>query len=73
MSYSNHGLSESQFTGLRHEAVNAKAKAYCPYSSFRVGAAFLASNGAIIVGANIENASYPVGTCAERVALGRAV
>ncbi|KAL8761643.1 MAG: hypothetical protein Q9184_002257 [Pyrenodesmia sp. 2 TL-2023] len=73
MSSSNHGLSESQFTALQHEAVNAKGKAYCPYSNFRVGAAFLAPNGAIIVGANIENASYPVGTCAERVALGKAV
>jgi cytidine deaminase len=51
----------------------AKRTAYCPYSRFRVGATLLTSDGQYISGANIENASYPVGTCAERVALGKAV
>jgi len=44
-----------------------------PYSHFRVGAAVLTTSGVCVQGANVENASYPVGTCAERVALGTAV
>ncbi|KAL8768726.1 MAG: hypothetical protein Q9209_005144 [Squamulea sp. 1 TL-2023] len=68
-----HALSDSQFESLKEKAVRAKAIAYCPYSNFRVGAAFLALDGSVITGGNIENASYPVGTCAERVALGKAV
>lgn len=44
-----------------------------PYSKFRVGCAVLTDSGAIITGVNVENASYPVGTCAERCAIGRAV
>jgi len=43
--------------------------AYAPYSKFRVGAALLLDNGAIITGTNQENAAYPDGMCAERVAL----
>lgn len=44
-----------------------------PYSNFRVGAAILSTSGEIITGANVENASSPVGSCAERVAVGKAV
>lgn len=44
-----------------------------PYSSFRVGAAFLATDWTIVTGANVENASFPVGTCAERCALAKGV
>ncbi len=44
-----------------------------PYSQFHVGAALLTSAGRLVPGANVENASYPVGMCAERVALGTAV
>ena len=46
-----------------------RAKAYAPYSRFTVGAAILADDGNIYVGANIENAAYPVGNCAEASAI----
>ena len=80
------GLSAAEFAQLQSAAVSAKATAYCPYSQFRVGAALLTASSegggdkkkpaapyVIIAGANIENASYPVGTCAERVAFGKAI
>ncbi|KAL5611808.1 hypothetical protein BROUX41_000617 [Berkeleyomyces rouxiae] len=66
-------LSADEFAALRTAAVDAKAVAYCPYSKFRVGAALLAPSGRIIVGGNVENASYPVTTCAERTAICTAV
>ncbi len=44
-------------------------KAYAPYSHFKVGAALLMEDGSMITGSNHENASYPVGICAERAAL----
>jgi cytidine deaminase len=68
-----YSLSSTQFTSLHSRSVAAKATAYCPYSQFRVGATILTEDGQYIDGANVENAAYPVGTCAERVAFGKAV
>lgn len=54
---------------LMSQAVEIRKKAYAPYSQFRVGAALLLDNGKIILGSNQENAAYPSGLCAERVAI----
>ncbi|WP_299555707.1 cytidine deaminase [Seonamhaeicola sp.] len=54
---------------LMQKAVEARKKAYAPYSKFLVGAALLLDNGEIITGNNQENASYPSGLCAERTAI----
>jgi cytidine deaminase len=58
---------------LETAARTAAEQAYCPYSCFRVGAALLTDDGSIITGCNIENASYGVSLCAERVAVAQAV
>ena len=58
---------------LLNEAKAAKEGAYVPYSNFRVGAALLGKSGTVYRGANVENASYGVSCCAERVALFKAV
>lgn len=54
---------------LMNQAVEIRKKAYAPYSKFRVGAALLLDNGKIVLGSNQENAAYPSGLCAERVAV----
>lgn len=54
---------------LMDEAVAIRKKAYAPYSKFRVGAAIQLDNGKVVVGSNQENAAYPSGLCAERVAI----
>lgn len=54
---------------LMTKAVNARKNAYAPYSNFQVGSAVLLENGQVIIGSNQENASYPSGLCAERVAI----
>ena len=58
---------------LRAAADAARAHAWCPYSQYPVGAALETDAGVVYVGCNVENASYPAGICAERVALGAAI
>lgn len=65
------GLGEAD-AALLEDARKATDLAYAPYSSFRVGAALRLVTGAVITGANQENASFPAGLCAERVALATA-
>lgn len=59
--------------GLLDAARAAAAAAYVPYSGFPVGAAVLTAAGSVVTGCNVENASYPLGCCAERVAVFSAV
>lgn len=60
---------EPQDAELMRRAHEAALNAYAPYSGFCVGAAVRMANGAIVTGNNIENAAYPSGLCAERVAM----
>lgn len=62
-------LSEDQIRTLVQAAIKVKEHAYAPYSKFPVGAAVLSSNGQIYCGCNVENAAYPVGSCAEASAI----
>jgi cytidine deaminase len=58
---------------LIEAAVSARKNAYCPYSRYAVGASVLTDNGRIFAGCNVENASYGLSLCAERVAIFNAV
>lgn len=59
----------SQEMNLIHKAIGARDRSHSPYSNFKVGAAILMANGQVVLGANQENAAYPSGLCAERVAM----
>ena len=67
------GRSDLSWEDLAARAMEAMRGAYAPYSRLLVGAALEADDGRVFVGCNVENASYPVGICAERVAIGHAV
>lgn len=54
---------------LIHRAKEARVKAYAPYSQFSVGASLLTASGKIILGCNVENASFGLSNCAERTAI----
>jgi cytidine deaminase len=58
-------MSKIEWPDLRRAALEAMGTAYAPYSQFPVGAAALVDDGRIVVGCNVENASYGLGLCAE--------
>lgn len=66
-------MGHEQIQLLLHVCKEAKKSAYCPYSRFPVGAALLTCDGKIFSGCNVENACYPLGICAERTAIQKAV
>jgi cytidine deaminase len=66
-------LTDEGRRNLIQVAIEARQRAYAPYSRYSVGAAILASSGVVYSGTNVENAVYPTGTCAERVAVFYAV
>ncbi len=66
-------LTEEMRNTLIQTAIEARKWAYAPYSNYPVGAALLTTSGKIYDGVNVENAAYPTGMCAERVAAFKAV
>jgi len=66
-------IDEQLQASLVQEALAIRSRAHAPYSNFQVGAALLSKTGEIFLGCNVENASYSLTICAERVAAGTAV
>lgn len=69
--YSYNSISElpAAINDLMLKAIDARTKAYAPYSNFQVGAAILLDDATVVTGANQENAAFPSGLCAERTAV----
>ena len=66
-------LSDKERRALIDLANEARRRAYAPYSNYPVGAALRTKSGRIFTGCNVENAAYPTGMCAERIAIFKAV
>jgi cytidine deaminase len=66
-------LSDEERRALIDLANEARRRAYAPYSNYPVGAALRTKSGRIFTGCNVENAAYPTGMCAERIAIFKAV
>lgn len=64
---------KEEYRNLIKRAEEARDRAYAPYSKFRVGAAVLCADGKIFSGGNIENASFSLTVCAERIAIFKAI
>ena len=66
-------MEEKTILNLINKSFEAQKNSYAPYSKFNVGASLLCGSGKVYMGCNIENASYPAGICAERVAYSKAI
>ncbi len=66
-------MNDSERQELVQAALDAQQRAYCPFSNFPVGAALRSTSGCIYQGVNVENISFGLTNCAERVAIGTAV
>ena len=66
-------MDNNEIKNLIKKAIEAREKAYAPYSNFKVGAALLTDKNGIYTGCNIENAAYSASNCAERTAFFKAV
>ncbi len=66
-------IDDGEMQKLISAAVAARRQSYSPYSGYAVGAAVLASDGAIYAGCNVENAAYPLSFCAEANAIGNMI